>query len=63
MPRATPSLPLKTSPALRFDDTLIGDTADNVLEGAAGADVLDGGDGLDTVAYTHSNAAITVHIS
>ena len=36
--------------------------SDNVLEGAAGADVLDGGDGLDTASYAASNAAVTVDL-
>jgi Ca2+-binding RTX toxin-like protein len=35
----------------RFNDTIIGDAARNQLEGLAGSDVLNGGDGIDGVRY------------
>ena len=56
MPRAIHSPQSKTSPAPRFDDTLIGDAADNVLEGGArGRDTLDGGAGADTASWAASD--------
>lgn len=44
-------------------DWLIGDEFDNVIEGGAGNDVLDGGDGADTVSYAGSGAGVTVNLS
>lgn len=43
-------------------DTLTGDSLNNILEGGAGADRLDGRDGKDTAAYTGSNAAVTINL-
>ena len=44
------------------DDIIVGNEADNVLEGSAGADDIDGQSGLDTAAYTGSDAAVTVNL-
>ena len=44
------------------DDIIVGNTADNVLEGSAGADDIAGQSGLDTAAYTGSDAAVTVNL-
>ncbi|MBL4645737.1 MAG: hypothetical protein JKY99_04690 [Rhizobiales bacterium] len=41
-----------------FDDTLYGDEYDNILEGGAGADYINGRDGLDTVSYSNSSAGV-----
>ncbi len=47
-----------------FDDHLTGDSnffTDNVLEGGAGDDTLDGGGGgKDTVSYEHATGGVTV---
>ena len=45
------------------DDTIVGNATDNVLEGNAGADDIDGQLSLDTAAYTGSPAAVTVNLS
>ena len=45
------------------DDIIVGNAADNVLEGSAGADDIDGQLSLDTAAYTGSAAAVTVNLS
>lgn len=47
-----------------FDDRLIGNSQNNVLDGGAGAgiDTLDGGLGIDTVSYASANAAVTVSL-
>ena len=48
------------------DDTLMGGMGDDVLEGGPGADVFHGGEGMDggvdTIAYTMSDAAVTVNL-
>ena len=44
------------------DDTIVGNDADNVLEGSAGADEIDGQSGLDTASYSGSDAAVTVNL-
>jgi Ca2+-binding RTX toxin-like protein len=44
-------------------DTLIGDGNNNVLEGGAGADYLDGGGNTDTASYSASNAGVTVNLN
>ena len=44
------------------DDIIVGNEADNVLEGSAGADDIDGQSGLDTAAYTGSDVAVTVNL-
>ena len=45
------------------DDIIVGNAADNVLEGSAGADDIDGQLSLDTAAYTGSSTAVTVNLS
>ena len=45
------------------DDIIVGNQADNVLEGSAGADDIDGQSGLDTAAYTGSSTAVTVNLT
>ena len=46
------------------NDTLTGDSGDNVLEGGAGAwDKLDGGAGKDTASYEHSAGGVTVDLT
>lgn len=44
------------------DDTLMGGMGADVLEGGMGADALHGGDGMDIVAYTMSDAAVTINL-
>jgi len=47
-------------------DTLTGDDFDNIIEGGAGADVLNGGDngaGGDTISYAGSDAGVTVSLA
>lgn len=47
-----------------FNDTLIGDKADNVLDGgAAGADQLSGGDGLDTLSHRSSSVGVVIDLA
>ena len=45
------------------NDHIVGNIADNVLQGGAGADTLDGGPGNDTASYTGSDAAVTVNLT
>ena len=45
------------------DDHIYGNDADNQLEGGAGADLLDGRDGEDTVSYKLSGAGVNVDLS
>ena len=45
------------------DDTLIGDDGYNWISGGAGADVLEGRGGFDYVAYTTSDAAVSVNLA
>jgi Ca2+-binding RTX toxin-like protein len=42
---------------------LLGEDSADVIEGGAGADTLDGGNDFDTVAYTTSNAAVTIDLT
>ncbi len=44
------------------ENRLEGRTGDDVLEGGAGADTLDGGAGSDTAAYTDSDTGVTVRL-
>ncbi|NES22541.1 MAG: calcium-binding protein [Symploca sp. SIO3E6] len=46
-----------------FDDVLIGDNGNNWLRGNAGIDYFDGGEGIDTVNFTHENFAVNVDLS
>src|SRR5581483_9884501 len=41
----------------------IGSTFDDTLEGGAGANVLDGGGGVDTVSYRHAATAVIVSLA
>ena len=47
----------------RHADHLTGDDGFNVLEGGAGADTLDGGAGWDRVAYSMSDAGVTINLA
>ena len=47
----------------RFADRLTGDDGDNNLYGSPGADVFDGGEGLDFLTYFHSEAAVAVNLA
>ena len=44
-------------------DHLIGDGANNTIEGDDGADVIDGGGGRDTASYSLSSAGVTVNLA
>ena len=46
----------------RFNDTLLGNAADNRFSGGAGADSIDGRDGTDTVSYASSQAAVRIDL-
>lgn len=45
-----------------YSDRLTGDHRDNVLEGMAGGDTLDGRGGNDTASYSRSTGAVTVDL-
>ena len=44
------------------NDTLIGNAADNLLQGLGGADAYDGGAGFDTVSYLAASALIQLNL-
>ncbi|WP_020592846.1 polymorphic toxin-type HINT domain-containing protein [Kiloniella laminariae] len=44
------------------DDTLIGDSTDNVIEGDLGADSIDGGAGIDTASYEDAFYGVDVDL-
>jgi Ca2+-binding RTX toxin-like protein len=46
-----------------FDDVLTGDGLGNVIEGLAGNDTIDGGDGYDAASYDGATAAISVDLN
>ena len=46
----------------RYEDDLTGDDGNNIIEGGADDDDLDGGAGNDTVSYRSSNAGVTVNL-
>ena len=46
-----------------FADTLIGDSADNWLQGRGGGDTLIGGDGYDYSGYTNATSGVTVSLA
>ena len=46
-----------------FNDIIVGDDNDNVLEGLGGADSFNGGGGNDWVSYQESTAGVTVNLS
>jgi uncharacterized delta-60 repeat protein len=45
------------------NDKLTGDDGDNVLEGRAGADQLDGGKGINTASYEHATIGVIADLS
>ena len=45
-----------------LNDKLTGDNSDNVLEGGAGADKLDGGKGIDTASYANASDGVTADL-
>ncbi|MBB3019851.1 serralysin [Microvirga lupini] len=47
----------------RFDDNLTGNSRDNVLEGVAGADALNGGRGLDFARYKADPTGVTASLA
>jgi Ca2+-binding RTX toxin-like protein len=57
---ATPTLVLVGN---NGNDTLTGSLYDDVLRGSAGADRVDGRDGIDTASYEFSSAAVTVNLT
>ena len=46
-----------------YADTLTGNTGDNAFEGLGGNDTIHGGDGVDTIRFDQSNAAVSVTFS
>ncbi|MFN6537982.1 MAG: LamG-like jellyroll fold domain-containing protein [Nostoc sp. EkiNYC01] len=46
-----------------FNDTLSGNTGDNILIGGLGSDRLDGVAGIDTASYINASAAVTVNLA
>lgn len=46
----------------RYNDTLIGNDEDNILEGGKGSDYMDGGLGIDTVSYQSSSQGVFVNL-
>jgi len=44
-------------------DLLTGDAGNNLFEGLYGADIIDGGAGIDTASYKTSNYAITINLA
>ena len=49
--------------ASKFNDTLIGDSANNLFEGREGADFIDGGAGSDTASYDSSDFGVYIDLS
>ncbi|MCI5046970.1 MAG: hypothetical protein MRY59_05675, partial [Aquisalinus sp.] len=45
-----------------FNDVLIGSNADNLFEGGAGADLIDGLGGIDTASYASSDEAVLIDL-
>ena len=46
-----------------LDDTLSGDTGDNILRPGGGDDMIDGRDGIDLVLYNTQDAGVTVNLA
>jgi Ca2+-binding RTX toxin-like protein/type III secretion system FlhB-like substrate exporter len=46
-----------------YADTLTGTENDNVIRGGGGADMIDGGDRIDTASYSISASAVTVNLA
>ncbi len=47
----------------RFNDTLIGDAADNLLAGERGDDAIDGGAGFDVVSFVNAQGGVVVDLA
>jgi Ca2+-binding RTX toxin-like protein len=45
-----------------FNDSLAGDNFDNIIEGGAGADRLDGGKAVDTASYANAASGVTADL-
>lgn len=45
------------------NDQLSGDTGDNIIEGGAGADLMGGREGFDTLSYASSSARVIINLS
>ena len=45
-----------------FNDSILGNWADNTIEGGYGADAINGAGGNDTASYEHSFAGVTVNL-
>ena len=45
-----------------YNDILTGDAEDNEMEGGGGADIIEGGDGVDTVSYEGSSEAVEINL-
>src|SRR5262249_40134022 len=46
-----------------YDDTLTGDSGNNIIEGLSGDDTMSGGSGTDAANYVHAAAGVTVDLS
>lgn len=46
-----------------FADRLWGDSANNILDGGAGADEISGGAGIDTITYANATAGVRVNLA
>ena len=46
-----------------FDDTLVGDSGANTIQGLDGDDVLDGAAGVDTVSYAASGVSVSANLA
>jgi Ca2+-binding RTX toxin-like protein len=46
-----------------FNDAYFGTAADGVFEGGAGADIINGYGGNDTIAYTRSSAGVSINLA
>lgn len=46
-----------------FADSLTGDSKNNQFEGLAGADTINGGDGVDTLSYQSSSGGVAVNLA
>ncbi|NDD12449.1 MAG: calcium-binding protein, partial [Betaproteobacteria bacterium] len=47
----------------RYDDLIVGDSSNNVLDGQGGSDTLDGGSGVDTAEYNQALAGINLDLT
>jgi Ca2+-binding RTX toxin-like protein len=53
---------IETAITGKGDDTLNGNSANNIFDGGAGADTFNGGAGSDTVTYVRSNAGVDIDL-